>query len=58
MPGSASATVRWQAPATVDGAPVAEWSLAPGAGGLGQVSLVPSVIERGGIPVRDVLSRV
>jgi hypothetical protein len=31
---------------------IAEWSLAPGAGGLGQVSLVPCVIERGGIPVR------
>ena len=28
----------------------------PGAGGLGQVSLVPYEIERGGIPVRDVVS--
>ena len=46
MPGSASATVRWQAPATVDGR----------AGGLGQVSLVPYEIERGGIAVRDVVS--
>jgi beta-galactosidase GanA len=35
---------------------IAEWSLAPGAGGLGQVSLVPYEIERGGIPVRDVVS--
>ncbi len=30
---------------------IAEWSLAPGAGGQGQVSLVPYEIERGGIPV-------
>ncbi|MGA2924688.1 MAG: beta galactosidase jelly roll domain-containing protein [Solirubrobacteraceae bacterium] len=35
---------------------IAEWSLAPGAGGLGQMSLVPYEIERGGIPVRDVVS--
>lgn len=30
--------------------------LAPGAGGLGQVSLVPYEIETGGIPVRNVVS--
>ena len=35
---------------------IAEWSLSPGAGGLGTVSLVPYEIERGGIPVRDVVS--
>jgi hypothetical protein len=35
---------------------IAEWSLAPGAGGLGQMSLVPYEIERGEIPVRDVVS--
>jgi len=35
---------------------IAEWSLAPGAGGLGDVSLVPYEIERGGIPVRAVAS--
>ena len=35
---------------------IAEWSLAAGAGGLGRVSLVPYEIERGGIPVRDVVS--
>ncbi|HUA45386.1 MAG TPA: beta-galactosidase [Solirubrobacteraceae bacterium] len=33
---------------------VAEWSLAGGAGGLGQVSLVPYEILRGGIPVQNV----
>ena len=31
---------------------IAEWSLAAGAGGLGQVSLVPYEIQRGGIPVQ------
>ena len=35
---------------------IAEWSLAGGAGGLGQVSLVPYEILRGGIPVQDVAS--
>ena len=35
---------------------IAEWSLSPGAGGLGTVSLVPYEIERGGIPVRDLVS--
>jgi Beta-galactosidase jelly roll domain len=30
---------------------IAEWSLSPGAGGLGTVSLVPYEVERGGIPV-------
>ncbi len=35
---------------------IAEWSLAPGAGGMDQVSLVPYEIERGGIPVRGVVS--
>jgi len=35
---------------------IAEWSLAGGAGGLGQVSLVPYEILRGGIPVKDVAS--
>jgi beta-galactosidase GanA len=35
---------------------IAEWSLADGAGGLGQVSLVPYEVLRGGIPVRNVRS--
>ncbi len=35
---------------------IAEWSLAPGAGGLDRVSLVPYEIERGGIAVRTVAS--
>ncbi|MFZ0042795.1 MAG: beta galactosidase jelly roll domain-containing protein, partial [Solirubrobacteraceae bacterium] len=35
---------------------IAEWSLAPGAGGLGQVALVPYEIERGGVAVRPVAS--
>jgi beta-galactosidase GanA len=35
---------------------IAEWSLAGGAGGLGQVSLVPYEILRGGIPVQNVAS--
>jgi hypothetical protein len=35
---------------------IAEWSLVAGAGGLGQVSLVPYEILRGGVPVRDVPS--
>jgi hypothetical protein len=33
---------------------IAEWSLVPGAGGLGAVSLAPYEVERGGIPVRAV----
>jgi beta-galactosidase GanA len=35
---------------------IGEWSLAGGAGGLGQVSLVPYEVLRGGIPVQDVPS--
>ena len=35
---------------------IAEWSLAAGAGGLGQVSLVPYEVLRGGIPVQNVPS--
>ncbi len=35
---------------------IAEWSLAPGAGGLGQVSLAPYEVQRGGISVRTVRS--
>lgn len=35
---------------------IAEWSLTPGAGGIGGVALVPYEIERGGIRVRTVAS--
>ncbi len=35
---------------------IAEWSLADGAGGLGDVSLVPYEVQRGGIPVAPVAS--
>jgi beta-galactosidase len=35
---------------------IAEWSLADGAGGLGQVSLAPYEVQRGGIAVSDVRS--
>ncbi len=35
---------------------IAEWSLVAGAGGLGQVSLVPYEVLRGGIPVQTVPS--
>jgi hypothetical protein len=35
---------------------IAEWSLAAGDGGIGQVSLVPYEIQRGGILVQTVAS--